>query len=47
MANATAELMWLQSPLKELHVSCPKGACLWCDNMGASTCHRIRSSMIA
>jgi hypothetical protein len=35
MANATAEVMWLQSLLKELCVYCPKGARLWCDNMGA------------
>jgi hypothetical protein len=35
MANATTELMWLQTLLKELCVSCPKGAHLWCDNMGA------------
>jgi hypothetical protein len=35
MATATAELMWLQSLVKELHISCPKMARLWCDNMGA------------
>jgi hypothetical protein len=28
MANATAELMWLQTLLKEI-------CCLWCNNMGA------------
>jgi hypothetical protein len=35
MANATAELMWIQVLLRELGVSCPKSARLWCDNMGA------------
>jgi hypothetical protein len=35
MANATVELMWIQSLLKELRVNCPKGARLWCDNIGA------------
>jgi hypothetical protein len=35
MANAIAELMWLQTLLKELRISCPPGACLWYDNMGA------------
>jgi hypothetical protein len=34
MANATAELMWLQTLLRELRVSCPKQARMWCDNMG-------------
>jgi hypothetical protein len=35
MANAMAELMWVQSILKELQVSYPPAARLWCDNMGA------------
>lgn len=35
MANATAEIMWLQTLLKELSVPCPSAARLWCDNMGA------------
>jgi hypothetical protein len=35
MANATAELMWLHALLRELHVSFPTSAHLWCDNMGA------------
>jgi hypothetical protein len=34
MANTTAELMWLQTLLKELHINY-SGAHLWCDNMGA------------
>jgi hypothetical protein len=35
MANATAEIMWLQTLLKELGIPCPSAARLWCDNMGA------------
>jgi hypothetical protein len=35
MANATTEIMWLQSLLRELHVPCQKGTLLWCDNKGA------------
>jgi hypothetical protein len=35
MANATAEVMWVQSILNELRISCPRSARLWCDNMGA------------
>jgi hypothetical protein len=33
MANATAELMWIQTLPKKLCISVPKGARLWCDNM--------------
>jgi hypothetical protein len=35
MADATAELMWIQSILQELCVPCPRSARLWCDNLGA------------
>jgi hypothetical protein len=35
MADATAELMWLQSVLQELSILCPRSARLWRDNMGA------------
>jgi hypothetical protein len=35
MANATVEVMWVQDLLKELGVSNPPSARLWCDNMGA------------
>jgi len=35
MADATAEIMWVQSVLAELNNSSPKSARLWCDNMGA------------
>jgi histone deacetylase 1/2 len=35
VANATAEIMWVQTLLKEIGVSSPRMARLWCDNMGA------------
>jgi hypothetical protein len=35
MANATAEIMWVQAVLQELRIPCPLSARLWCDNMGA------------
>jgi hypothetical protein len=36
IANATAELMWIQSLLKELKISCPPTTKIWCDNIGAT-----------
>jgi histone deacetylase 1/2 len=36
LANATAEVMWVQTVLKELGVRGPKFARLWCDNLGAT-----------
>jgi hypothetical protein len=36
LANATAEVMWVQTVLKELGVKGPKFARLWCDNLGAT-----------
>jgi len=36
MANATAEIMWVQTLLRELGVKSPKAAQLWCDNIGAT-----------
>jgi histone deacetylase 1/2 len=36
LANATAEVMWVQTLLSELGVSQPKAAVLWCDNIGAT-----------
>jgi hypothetical protein len=33
LANATAELMWLQVLLKELKIHHPPTARLWCDNL--------------
>ena len=35
VANATAEIMWIQTLLKEIGVPCPAAAKLWCDNIGA------------
>jgi hypothetical protein len=35
MANAVAEVAWLQSMLKELGVKEDNKPCLWCDNLGA------------
>jgi hypothetical protein len=36
LANATIEVMWVQTLLKELGVKGPKFARLWCDNLGAT-----------
>jgi histone deacetylase 1/2 len=35
LANATAEMMWVQTLLGELRVPHPPVARLWCDNIGA------------
>ena len=35
LANATAEVMWIQKLLDELGVQHPRAARLWCDNIGA------------
>nr|ABF94964.1 retrotransposon protein, putative, Ty1-copia subclass [Oryza sativa Japonica Group] len=35
LANATAEIMWVQTLLTELQVQSPPMAKLWCDNLGA------------
>lgn len=35
IANATAEVMWIQILLYELKINCPRAAKLWCDNIGA------------
>jgi hypothetical protein len=34
MANATAEIIWVQTLLKEIGIPSPPMAYLWCDNMG-------------
>jgi hypothetical protein len=36
LANATAEVMWVQSILKELNIASPPSTRLWCDNIGAT-----------
>ena len=36
LANATAEIIWVQNLLTELGVSHPRAASLWCDNLGAT-----------
>jgi hypothetical protein len=36
IANATAEIMWIQTLLQELGVSHHSAASLWCDNLGAT-----------
>jgi histone deacetylase 1/2 len=36
LANATAEIIWIQSVLGEIGVEQPRTTCLWCDNLGAT-----------
>ena len=36
MANATAEIIWIQSIMKELGVKSKQAPCLWYDNLGAT-----------
>ena len=36
LANATAEIIWVKSMLKELGMSHIQTPCLWCDNLGAT-----------
>jgi histone deacetylase 1/2 len=36
LANATAEVIWVQTLLRELGVPQPRAACFWCDNIGAT-----------
>jgi hypothetical protein len=35
MEDAAAKIMWVQVVLRELFITCPLSARLWCDNMGA------------
>lgn len=36
LANAAAEVMWVQKLLDELRIPHPSAARLWCDNIGAT-----------
>ena len=36
VANATAEITWVEALLKELGVKLKQRPCLWCDNLGAT-----------
>ena len=36
LANATAEIIWVESLLHELGIKQPRISCLWCDNLGAT-----------
>jgi histone deacetylase 1/2 len=36
LANATVEVIWVETLLKELGIKLQRAPCLWCDNMGAT-----------
>jgi histone deacetylase 1/2 len=36
LANATAELIWVEALLQELGVKLQQKPCLWCDNLGVT-----------
>jgi histone deacetylase 1/2 len=36
LANATAEMIWVEALLNELGVKLREKPCLWCDNLGAT-----------
>jgi hypothetical protein len=33
VANATAEIMWIQTLLREIRIKAPPAMKLWCDNI--------------
>ena len=35
LANATVEIIWLETLLNELGINHRRVSCLWCDNLGA------------
>jgi hypothetical protein len=37
LGNATAEVIWVETILKELGIKLHEVPCLWCDNMGATS----------
>jgi hypothetical protein len=45
IADAIAEIMWVQTLLKELNTFSPKAARIWCDNLGANTYQLIQFFM--
>lgn len=45
MANATAELIWMEALLAELGIHLKEPPMLWCDNLGATYLQPIRFSM--
>jgi hypothetical protein len=36
IANATVEIMWVQTMLQELRITHSSTTTLWCDNIGAT-----------
>jgi histone deacetylase 1/2 len=44
VANATAEVIWIQSLLDELGVRTTQPPCLWCDNLGESSQQTVGDS---
>jgi hypothetical protein len=47
LANATAELIWVQSLLLELGIQQSRAPVLWCDNLGAIYLSVIQCFMLA
>jgi hypothetical protein len=47
VANATAELIWVEGLMKKIGVQTVSTPVLWCDNIGAHTCPPIQCFMLA